>query len=209
MSDTNMENEAAAGEASVATTYVKAMKPSSLGTPRAPDPAAGETEVVLGAFVGEVNGCREYLTKDKNDNEIVAYPLSGMFRGYRADGQILHSNTLYLPGGFHEALVDAVTEPEFKADADGVMKPTGRLIYNGARVKITYVIKTVPSTSKAGYAYKIESVESIDAVKENPIDSMLNKHGSLLAKLMPALASKVPSLALAAPTEEAKGGRKK
>lgn len=203
MSDTNN------AEADTATRiYVKSMKPSSLGAPRAPNVAGGELKVVLGVFLGEVSGCREYVTEDKAGNELVAYPLTGTFQGICADGRTIYSSTLYLPSGFHESIVDAVTEPEYITDAaTGVQTPTGKRIYNGARVKIAYAVRTIPSTSKAGYSYELEAMEDINANRENPVDVLMNKHAAAMRKLLPEKAAAL--LPAPAPAETAKAAKSK
>lgn len=115
--------------------------------------------------------------------------ITGNFEGVNLEtGEVYSSGVLYLPGGIHEMLLNAVDQGE--EDAKG--KPT----YNS--VQFAFDISAVPATNPIGYSY--EATQLIEASKADP---MAELRASLPA--MPALPApaKADDAAAPAATEEA------
>lgn len=104
----------------------------SLGNPK----AAAAFEVGDGKrhFLGRAMGFASGLVQKLSDDGEPLFGLKGTFRVTKADGKILQSGVLYLPGGIQETVSEAIPDDQ-------------------GRVQFAYDIFTEASANKAGYSY--------------------------------------------------------
>jgi hypothetical protein len=127
---------------------VKKISIVSLGGGRKPsDDEQKNGGAFLGLIFGEANGGRVVESTDQKTGEVVAYDsIIGEFYAKKTDGTVLGAATLYLPGGFHEAMLDVVMP---KDAASGERKNSG------ATVTFAFEVYTVAATNKSGFSYTI------------------------------------------------------
>lgn len=84
--------------------------------------------------------------------------ITGNFEGVNLEtGEVYKSGVLYLPGGIHEMLLNAVDQGE---DDD-----KGKPVYNS--VNFAFDISAVPATNPIGYSY--EASQLIEATTADPM----------------------------------------
>jgi hypothetical protein len=168
---------------------LKKISLASFGGGRKPSP---EEQKNGGAFIGTIAGVAEggrlSVTTDSQSGEVKEFwQIYGKFEAEFADKDkaTVQAGILYLPGGFHEAMLDAVAPFDEKGETRKD---------NGNQVRFEFDVFCVEAPSQNGWAYQIVPV--MEKMKEGTTDPVAEVRAAA-AKLR-----EQRRLALAAPAPE-------
>ena len=115
-------------------------------------------KVFIATFVGLANGIKTVTNPQYPDVEFVA--LTGTFLATnRQTGDRFRSGILYLPTGFHEGILEALSSALDRANKDSP--------YDQQLTQFALDVYAVPSSNPAGYSYEAKSLVAPD--KKEPI----------------------------------------
>lgn len=150
------------------TVMIKKMAAKSLGNPKmaAGLPDGDDRIVWLGTFIGIASGVKKVV--DQQDETKISYALKGQFEGIpdNTDAQgnpllpkfckpVMRSPLLWLPEGFHDMVVDAVTGGDPNTKMPNIIKFSAR-------------IGTRKETHASGYSYVV-GYQSDVAASDDPL----------------------------------------
>lgn len=130
-------------------------------------------EFVLGVILGRASGIS--TRTDANTGEINER-LTGMFEGRPADPtrDIVQSGACFLPGGFHEMILEKM-RPVKNAEGEYETPPP---------IDFAVEVRTIKASNKAGYSYKL--VPLIEATQSDPLSELRETIAHKLPKMLAA-----------------------